>query len=257
MREVANHPFMSKAIGVYKGRYGVYPDAARILFYEKYGAKQMGSNQIYRFFDDFKDMDKNDTDFKNAISTLNFLQGCFPPNNGAYSFLEKHAWVLAVYSMVRELRVAYSLQGSEEDIRGFIRDFHNKVYDEDFRNSDISYQRFYDNVRGGWSEKIISLRRNILMQEFLKKYDLTELDDRRQISDGEKIAAFSKNSHCERCGKSFKDFREPEYHHKVRYADGGKTDIGSIMVLCSDCHKRVHGNEDPGLPTEEDIEDEE
>ena len=44
MRELANHPFMSKSIGVAKNRYGVYPDAARILFYEKFGAKQCGSD---------------------------------------------------------------------------------------------------------------------------------------------------------------------------------------------------------------------
>ena len=256
MRDIADHPFIQGSVAVYKGRYGVYPDAARILFYEKYGVKQVGSNQLYNFFDDFKDMDKNNKDFKNAISTLNFLQICFSPEKGPYHYLEKHAWVLALYSMIRELRIGYSLQGKEENVQKFISDFHNKVYDEDFRKSNITYQRFYDNVRGGWSEKIIGLRKNILIQEFLKKYDLAELDDKRQISDEEKIEAFARHSSCEKCQKPFKDYKEPEYHHKEHYADGGKTDIENIMVLCPECHKQLHGKEIIQLPTEEEIEDE-
>ena len=257
MREISNHPFMHGSIAVYKGRYGIYPDAARILFYEKRGVRQMGSNEIHKFFDDFENLDVDDRDFKNAISTLNYLVKCFPPDDGPYNYLEKHAWVLAVYTMVRELKIAYSLQGKEDDIRKFVTDFHNKVYNEDFRNSKINYQRFYDNVRGGWSEKIISLRRNILIQEFLEKFELDELDDRRQISDEEKISVFANNPFCEMCGEEFKDYKYPEYHHKKRYIDGGETQLDNIMVLCTECHKRVHGNDDFGLPTEEDIEDEE
>jgi hypothetical protein len=257
MRDIADHPFMSSSIAVYKGRYGVYPDAARILFYERYGVKQVGSNQLYQFFDEFKDMDENYRDFKNAISNLNFLKKCFPVDKGPYDYLEKHAWILAVYSMVRELRIGYSLQGKEEDIQKFVSDFHKKVYDEDFRHSNTSYQRFFDNVRGGWSEKIIGLRKTILIEEFLKKFDLAELDDRRQISDEKKIQAFSKHQKCERCKKPFKHHREPEYHHKERYTDGGKTDIDNIMVLCPECHNQIHGKENMQLPTEEDIEEEE
>jgi len=255
MREIANHDFMKKSIAVWSGRYGVYPDAARILFYENFGAKQMGSNELYNFFDNAKEMDKNNRDYKRALSIMNFLSKCFPPEPGEYHYLEKHAWVLAVYTMVRDLKIAYSLIGKEEIIRKFIQDFHSKVYTEDFRNSNVNYQRFYENVRGGWSEKIITLRRNILIQEFLKKYDLQELDEKRQISDEDKIAAFGKKPVCEICKKDFKDYREAEYHHKIRHADGGKTELGNISVLCEKCHDRVHGKERIEIPSEEEIEE--
>ncbi len=253
MREIAHHPFMDKSIGVYKERYGIYPDAARILFYEKYGAKQCGSNELYNFFDEIKDIAKDDKDYKAVISNLNFLTECFPPNPGEYHYLEKHAWVLAVYGMVKDLRLSYSLVGKEGLIRAFIEDFHGKVYTEDFRRSNANYQRFYDNVRGGWSEKIINLRKNILRQEFLKKYPLAELDEKRQISDEDKIAVFAKNPRCQICNKPFKDYKEPEYHHKTRYADGGKTEIPNIMILCSKCHDEVHGKISIELPSEEEI----
>ncbi|OGM11231.1 hypothetical protein A2Z22_00740 [Candidatus Woesebacteria bacterium RBG_16_34_12] len=256
MREIAEHPFFQKSIGVYKGRYGVYPDAIRILFYEKFGAKQMGSDELYNFFDNNKDLDKNDKDFKNALSVLNFLSKCFPTEPGEYHYLEKHAWVLAVYTMVRDLRVGYSLVDKEKVIRTFIEDFHGKVYSEDFRNSNVNYQRFYDNVRGGWSEKIITIRRNILIKEFLKKHEIEELDEKRQISEEDKIAAFEKNSSCELCGySSFKDFRGAEYHHKIRYIEGGKSRLENISVLCSKCHDRIHGKEKIELPSEDEITD--
>ncbi len=250
MREIAKHPFMSESVGVSKTRYGVYPDAARVLFYQKFNSRQMGSSELYEFFDKHRDLNINDKDVKKVITNLNFLERCFPPDPGDYKFLEKHAWVMSVYCMVRDLSIVYSLQNRENDIRAFIEDFHGKVYNEMFRQSNPNYQRFYDNVRGGWSEKIITLRKSILIQEFCKKYDLDELDDRRQISDEEKAAVFSENRCCEICKTCFKDYKEPEYHHKRRFADGGKTEIGNIMVLCEKCHDEIHGKGKIELPTE-------
>jgi len=257
MREIADHPFMKESIGVSKVRYGVYPDAARILFYEKHGSKQMGSNEIYNFFDAYKDMEKNDRDYKNVISILNYLAKCFPPEPGDYHYLEKHAWVLAVYTMIRDLKLGYSLHGKENEILKFIRDFHGKVYKEDFRNSNTNYQRFYDNVRGGWSEKIITLRRNILINEFFKKHKLEELDEKRQISNEEKIAAYEINPKCELCGCSFKDYKDPEYHHKIQHNEGGKSVLENISVLCEKCHDGIHGQGKIELPSEDEIIEEE
>jgi 5-methylcytosine-specific restriction endonuclease McrA len=111
--------------------------------------------------------------------------------------------------------------------------------------SKADYQRFYDNIRGGWSEKIITLRRDILIREFLKKHNVPELDDKRQISDEEKIAIFADRSRCEMrgCGKTFSDYKEAEYHHIEPYSEGGKTKRANIMVLCRDCHDLVHREE--------------
>jgi hypothetical protein len=253
MRELASHPFMEKSIGVAKNRYGVYPDTARILFYEKFGAKQTGSEELYNFFDDFKELDKKSKEYKNAITILNYLEKCFPAEPGNYRHLEKHAWVLAVYTMLRELKLSYSLLGQEEKIRNFIIDFHSKVYTEIFRNSKSNYQRFYDNVRGGWSEKIIALRRDILIKEFIEKYPLVELDDKRQINDEEKIAVFAMHKSCELCDCTFKDYKDAEYHHKDRYIDGGKSQIENIMILCTKCHDRVHGKVEIIMPDEQEI----
>lgn len=255
MRELANHPFLAKSVGVSKTRYGNYPDAARILFYEKYGAKQMGSNELYEFFDDFQKLDKNSKEFKTIISNLNFLEKCFPSNPGNYAYINNHAWVLGVYTFISELNTGYSLHEQEKNIREFIKSFHSKVYNEDFRISNHTYQKFYDNIRGGWSETIIKLRRNILIQEFLKKYDIFELDERRQITEEEKISKFSLSSSCEKCGKDFKDHKEAEYHHKTRYSDGGKSSLENIMILCNKCHKIIHGSENDIIENEEEFEE--
>ncbi len=255
MRDLAKHSFIEKSTGVAKNRYGVFPDTARILFYEKFGAKQCGSNELYSFFDDYKDLDKKCKEYKNAISILNFLEKCFPPNPGNYQYLEKHAWVLAVYTMIRDLKLSYSLIDKEQIIQNFIIDFHSKVYSEDFRKSKVNYQRFYDNVRGGWSEKIVALRRDILIKEFLSKNNLAELDDKRQISDEEKISIFATTKNCELCNIGFKDYKDAEYHHIERYADGGKTTTDNIMILCSKCHDTIHGKSEIIIPTEEEVEE--
>lgn len=245
MRNLAKHPFLAKSIGVSKRRYGVFPDAARILFYEVYGAKQMGSKEIYDFFETYQDLNEASKHYKNIISVLNLLEKCFPSNPGDYKHLEKHAWVLAVYSMIRDLKIKYSLITQEEKIGSFVKSFHSKIYNELLRSSNGTYQRFYDNIRGGWSEKIIALRRDILIQEFLKKHNPVELDDRRQITDEEKISAYGKaDGVCEDkdCSVIFKDYKEPEYHHIDLYSEGGRTEIENIKVLCSSCHDKVHSS---------------
>lgn len=253
MRSIASLPFLAKSIAVAKNRYGVYPDAARILFYERYKASQCGTNELYTFFDDHRTLDQNSPHYKNAQRVLNYLEKCFPADDGPHYCFEKHAWVLAVYTMIRELQVGYSLKGHENSIRAFVEDFHGKVYNEDFRRSKVDYQRFYDNVRGGWTEKIIALRRDILIKEFLSKHKVLELDDRRQISDEEKIAIFALRSKCEMCGLEFKNYREPEYHHKELYSEGGKTRPENIMVLCRECHDRIHGRTKIQLPSDKDL----
>lgn len=258
MRDIANHDFMKYSVGVSQNRYGVFPDAARILFYEMFGCKQMGSNELYNFFDTHKDLGKNSREYRNAMSILNFLLTCFPKDPGKYHYLEKHAWVIALYTMVRDLKLGYSLKGQEENLRSFIKSFHSKVYDESFRTSKPNYQRFYDNVRGGWSEKILTIRKKILIDEFLHKYELSELDDRRQINDEEKISAFNKsNGVCEypNCGREFKDYREAEYHHKELYSEGGKSELDNIMVLCTTCHDKIHGRDHIEPEQEEEYEE--
>lgn len=259
MRAIADHPFMAKSIAIAKNRYGVYPDAARILFYEKYKAKQCGTKELYEFFDENRDLDQSSSEYKETTSVLNYLEKCFPPGDGPHHYFEKHAWVLAIFSMIRDLRVGYSLAGQETNIRKFVGEFHGKIYDEDFRRSKTDYQRFYDNIRGGWSEKIIALRRDILVKEFLKKYLVSELADRRQISEEEKIQLFSRHQSCERCGDKLKNYKEAEYHHKELYSEGGKTEKENIMVLCCDCHDLIHGKTKIEVPSEQELlqEDEE
>ena len=159
--------------------------------------------------------------------------------------------------MNRNFKMTYSLTGKEKIIQDFIIEFHSKVYSKDFRKSKVNYQRFHENVRGGWSEKIIALRRDILIREFLRKNTLSELDDKRQITDEEKLSIFANRRNCELCNLVFKDYKEAEYHHKERYADGGKTEVENIMILCSKCHDKIHGNFEIEVPTEEEIEDNE
>ena len=132
MRNIASHPFMAKSIAVAKNRYGVYPDAARLLFYEKYKAKQCGTKELYDFFDENKDLDQSFSEYKTAMSVLNYLDKCFPAKDGPHSYFEKHAWVLAIYTMIRELRVGYSLVDQEKRYtnlsKGFTKKFIMKTF---------------------------------------------------------------------------------------------------------------------------------
>ena len=242
MRELAKHEFIAKSIGVNKQRYHVYEDVARIIFYEKYGTKDCSTGPLNEMFDKYKDdIDLNSKIYKKIQNVLNYLLKCFPSAPGNYQFLSKHAWVLTVYSVISDLRDTYALNGRENDIRKFIESFHSRVYSEDWRTSDIKIQRFYDNARGGWAERLNENRKNTMKEYLLSEIDLKELDYNRQISEEEKISAYQKVSGCcEKCGKKFKDYKEAEYHHIELYSVGGESTIENIMVLCKNCHDDIH-----------------
>lgn len=252
MRKLANHPFIKDTIDIKDNRYEKYPDVARMLFYEVYGAKNCSPDDLYKFFDDYKNIDENSKVYKNVVENLNYLQKCF--KQGKYTFLRKHAWIIAIYSMISDLRKTYAMTNKEEEIRNFVTLFVANVYDEDMRKSNIMYNRYYDNVRGGWSEKNQMMRKNYLINEFVKKYNITELDNQRQITDEEKMVIFSKHPYCDRCKKHFDNYNDVEYHHIIRYADGGTTELNNMQILCTNCHDIIHGKkvEDVKITDEDD-----
>lgn len=260
MREIAKHPFIKDSIGINKSRYHMYEDVARIIFYEKYGAKDCSTNYLNELFDKYKDdITPTSKIYKKIQSVLNYLLKCFPAEPGNYQFLSKHAWVLTVYMVISDLKDTYALKDREADVAKFIEGFHSRVYSEDWRTSDIKLQRFYDNARGGWAERLNENRKNTMKEYMIEELQLKELDENRQISDEEKIAAYNKaNMCCERCGKAFKDYKDAEYHHVDLYCEGGPTSLENIMVLCTECHDEIHRckpYEEPDLSLEEDEEE--
>lgn len=54
MRKLAEHPFIKETIDKKDNRYDKFPDVARMMFFEVYGAKNCSSDDIYKFFDDYK-----------------------------------------------------------------------------------------------------------------------------------------------------------------------------------------------------------
>lgn len=241
MRKIANHDFIAKSIGIKGQRYQTYEDVARIMYFEKFGAKKCGTDEINEFFDTYKDLDFDSVVYKKVINVLNYLLKCFPADPGNYQYFNKHVWVLTVYTAISELKDEYALNGKENDVRVITENFHDKVYSEVWRDSDSSLQRFYEKTRGGWSKELIAFRKDAFKEYLILGIHPKELDIKRQISDEEKIAAFAKvGGVCENCGKKLKDYKEAEYHHIELYSEGGETKIDNIMVLCPECHKEKH-----------------
>jgi len=258
MRKLAENSFIKYSLDIKDDRYEKYPDVARMMFYEVYGAKDSAPDAIYKFFDDYKHVNENHKIYKAVQENLNYLYRCFGKEQ-KYYVLKKHAWIVAIYAMISDLRKLYAMTNHEEHVRDFIVQFANNVYNEDMRRSNAMYNRFYDNVRGGWSERNQLLRKNYLMNQFLKRYNIEELDSRRQISEEEKMIAFEQHPYCERCKKEFTNYHEPEYHHVIRHADGGRSELDNIEVYCQECHDIIHGKRmekyDASIEEEEEIEE--
>ena len=251
MRELAKHPFITDTIAINQDRYGAFPDVMRILYYETNGATDSSSDKIYSFMSDNKDIDFSNKYVKQVESNLNYLKSCFPEKH--YHHLEKHTWVLTVYTLISELKNNYVLVDKNEEIGEFVKKFHSRVYTESWRHSKPSlYQKFYDNVRGGWSKNFISIRLQLIKQALLDEIKLTPKDTKRQISNEEKIALFNQHPTCQKCGYKFKDYKEPEYHHVEQHANGGNSTPENIMVLCKNCHHKTYKH-NYSIPSEDEF----
>lgn len=69
------------------------------------------------------------------------------------------------------------------------------------------------------------------------------LDENRLFIEEQKIAIFRRDGEkCQICGKKL-IFENPDthFHHKDRYIEGGKTEIGNGLLVCKDCHlNKIH-----------------
>ena len=55
----------------------------------------------------------------------------------------------------------------------------------------------------------------------------------------QKQAYENQNKLCAHCHKHFA-LKDMDGHHKIAYADGGETTIANCEMLCKDCHKDYH-----------------
>lgn len=63
---------------------------------------------------------------------------------------------------------------------------------------------------------------------------------RRAFSDRQQKQAYeNQNKLCAHCHKHFA-LKDMDGHHKIAYADGGETTIANCEMLCKDCHKDYH-----------------
>ena len=228
IRKLSESKFFKYSIDMKTKRYQNYIIVARMLFIEKYGNKDYGNKSIYSFLSENKDLNPKSEIYKKAKSVLNYLYRCFPDG----SPLDSQAWILAAYTLISDIMSNYVLTGQENNINKFIKDFYNKVRKEDFRDSTRDYQRFFENIRGGFTENLVKLRFDILKKFFFKSNYFKLKDPNRQINKCDKKNAYANaNGRCENCNKVIRNYKEAEYHHIIRYTDGGNTELGNIKVI--------------------------
>jgi len=178
MVSVANHPFVLQFFNPKDIRYSrLYPNAARMLLYTKYGAINSNAESLRKFFERENGMHYQGPTYKETEITLDHVIKCFPAHLGGSVYLKKYTWALTVFSVIHELRKKHSLTNEHEQIGAFIKEFYDNVHNEDIRRSTAHYQKFYDYVRWGWSAKSIAVRRDILMDELLSKLPLLNRTD--------------------------------------------------------------------------------
>jgi len=239
MRKLGNRKFFQEIIPFSMERYKNYKLAANFLYLENIGIDNIGTSNIYDFFERYKDLDESSKEYKNALQVLNFLERSLDKNMAE---LRNQAWVNTLYLFISYLiDKKYSLD--KTIIRKFLIDFYNQVQKAE-QEIDRELIKFdIESSRGTTSKKSLQIRHDIILDRFFSRYEITAKDDNRFFNDEQKIEIYRKyDGKCQICSKSltFKNF-DTHYHHKKAWSKGGKSSIENGLLVCKNCHlKKIH-----------------
>lgn len=240
MRKIAKHPFFEKVCELHRRkRYRAYHVAAQLMLLEKRGITDISPKNLYKFFDDEKDLDENSATCKKIIKTLNYLTRAF---DTLTMELRKPSWIITTYLLTSHLLDGYVMDGKENKLKNFVIDFYRRVANSSKTGDEELIEFNLAISRGTTSEKNIRYRHKVIFRHFLLYApDLIPRDPKRDFTEEERIVVFRRaGGRCQKCGKKL-DMKNFHVHHKIPHSKGGKTVLNNAILLCESCHKKLHG----------------
>lgn len=241
MRGLAKNKFFTDIIALRGKRYKHYYIAAQLMFLESEGIKDISPSYIYDFFDKNKSLDQNSKAYLKVNKVSNYLVDTFKDRTPE---LRKPGWIITLYLLTSHLIENYVVANQETILKRFFTDFYLQVLvsvstgDKELIDFNLAISR------GTTSQANIKFRYNVILDRFLKQYNLAKLDENRLFSDDQKITIFRRDKgKCQICSKKL-TFGDPttQFHHKNKYKEGGRTEIDRGLLVCRDCHlTKIHG----------------
>jgi hypothetical protein len=201
----------------------------------------MGRKALRRMYENHRDQVSQV--HRNAVEqTLNLLHDIFDDP----SFIQNQGDFLPIYMLVRYLKQNYSINGQEDSIGEFVRDFLSKVENVDVQDTlDVTpEERPYYNYRdarmsGALSSESFKIRFNVILGQYLEEHPaLNQKDEQRAFDYGQRLAMFQRDDRvCQECGEMV-NFGNAEGHHVQPYENGGQTTVDNGALVHSECHQR-------------------
>ncbi len=240
VRKLAEHPFFKNITFLKPTRYRYLHVASQLLLLEKNGISDISSNALFKFFEQNRNLNAKTTSYQNVVRTLNYITRAF---NEKMRELRKPSWIITLYLLTSYLLKNYVMKDKEDELKNFFIEFYQDVL-RSLESKDSELINFNLAIsRGTTSKENIGFRHHIILQRFLiYAKDLTPLDPKREYTEDERIAIYRMyNGICQSCGKPI----SPEnfhVHHKIPWSRGGKTTLENALLLCEECHRKLHSS---------------
>lgn len=239
MRKLSEHKFFQDVCGLGRlKRYRAYHVTAQIMLLQKKGIMDISPRYLFEFFEKEKDLNYKSLVCRKIVHILNYLEKVFDKPTPE---LRKPSWIITVYLLTSYLLDNYVMKGVEKELKSFLPKFYMDV-EKSFQTGDQELMEFHDAVsRGTTSKDNIRKRHEIIFKRFWEYVGgLTPLDPKRGFTDVERIAVFRK--YGGKCCMCLKDLHGKVWHvhHKKPWIEGGLTRIENAILVCEECHKRLH-----------------
>jgi len=242
MRKISQHKFFQDVCGLGRlKRYRAYHITAQIMLLQKEGITDISPRYLFEFFDKEKKLNCKSSAYREIIHVLNYLEKTF--DKPTYE-LRKPSWIITVYLLTAYLLRNYVMKGMESKLKNFIIKFYIDV-EKSIQTGDQELIDFYFAVtRGTTSRDYIKKRHEIIFKRFWEYVgELIPLDPKRGFTSEERIAVFRKyKGKCNMCNKDLHG-KVWHVHHKKPWIEGGLTTIENAVLVCEECHKKLHSTE--------------
>ena len=240
MRTLARHPFFMETVSMEKKRYKHYYIAAQLMYLESEGIRNISPDYIYTFFDDNRNLATDSKIAKRVKKNLNYLYRVFPQETWQ---LSKPSWIITLYLATSYLLDTYSMNQQIRNYRKFYLEFHDLFLDPASIKGKQLNDFHWANRSSTNNQQNIERRHRIMKIRFLKEYTPRRLDENRSFNTVQKKQIYDGAAgKCEKGGESLNfGSKRAEYHHKDRFIDGGQTAVENGMLVCTKCHKKIHG----------------
>lgn len=243
--DCSQHEFFSK-VGFKNLRFAYQLVAAQMILLELNGGPtDIRNSNLNNMYKEHKNFDKNSSEAKKVIKTLDYLNRVFKENTPEL----KPYYVISYYLLVSRFLDKYVVTNLESIFFDFFLDFEKFRREQEEKSEDRNseFMEFKDKIsHSSDSKSSLQWRQDYFVARIgILNPDIPLKDENRNFSHEQRLAIWRRDKLCQlkiKCEGKTLQFNDMDADHIIPYSKGGKTIISNGQASCPECNRSKGAN---------------